>query len=129
MLASRNNRAYGRRMTSPKQILIVEDEPLIAMMLEDFLEVLDRQVAGTADSVGTAMAIIEQGGVEGAILDLNLRGGEKSLPVAEALAERNIPFVFATGGGDDAVAAPFRDRPRLTKPFTMDAVERALAAL
>ena len=65
---------------------IVEDEPLIAMMLEDFLEVLDRRVAGTADSVATALAQVEKGGVEAAILDLNLRGGEKSTPIAEALA-------------------------------------------
>ena len=116
-------------MTSMPQILIVEDEPLIAMMLEDFLELLDKGVAGSVDTVADALTRIEQGGVDGAILDVNLRGGEKSTPVAEALAAKNIPFVFATGGGDDGVDARFRDRPRLQKPFTMDGVAQALAGL
>lgn len=116
-------------MTAPTRILLVEDEPLIAMMLEDFLDILGKQVAGSADSVAAALAVIAEGDVEGAILDLNLRGGEKSIPVAEALEERGIPFVFATGGGDDSIDPRFRDRPCLQKPFTMDGVERALGAL
>ena len=114
-------------MTGPQQILIVEDEPLIAMMLEDFLEVLDKRAAGTADSVATALEQLD--GIDAAILDVNLRGGEKSTPVAEALAERGIPFVFATGGGEEGVDERFRDRPRLTKPFTMDGVAKALESL
>ncbi len=113
-------------MTATPQILIVEDEPLIAMMLEDFLEVLDKGVAGTVDSVADALSRISQGGIDGAILDVNLRGGEKSTAIAEALADGGIPFVFATGGGDDGIDARFRDRPRLQKPFTMDGVAKAL---
>jgi DNA-binding response OmpR family regulator len=116
-------------MTEAKQILIVEDEPLIAMMLEDFLDILDQQVAGSADSVATALERVGQGGIDAAILDVNLRGGEKSTPVAEALAAAGVPFVFATGGSDDSVDARFRDRPVLQKPFTMDGVAKALAAL
>src|SRR5438046_1519033 len=114
-------------MTAPKHILIVEDEPLIAMMLEDFLEVLDQSVAGSVDSVSTALGRIDGGGIDAAILDVNLRGGEKSTPVAEALAAAGIPFVFATGGSDDSVDQRFRDRPVLQKPFTMDGVAKALA--
>ena len=114
-------------MTSSKRILIVEDEPLIAMMLEDFLELLDHQVAGTADCVAAALPLID--GADAAILDVNLRGGEKSGPIAEALALRGLPFVFATGGTEDGVAEKFRDRPRLMKPFTMDGVQKALDAL
>jgi len=116
-------------MTEPQHILIVEDEPLIAMMLEDFLEVLDRKVVGTADSVETALAQIEGASIDAAILDVNLRLGEKSTAVAEALAARDIPFVFATGGTEDGVDERFRDRPRLMKPFTMDGVEKALSSL
>ena len=117
-------------MTARTRILVVEDEPLIAMMLEDFLDVLDREVAGTADSVATALAQIDDGtAIDAAILDVNLRGGEKSTPVAEALAARDIPFVFATGGTEEGVDERFRDRPRLTKPFTMDGVARALDQL
>ena len=116
-------------MNSPINVLIVEDEPLIAMMLEDFLDVLDRRAVGPADSVAAALALVDRGGVDVAILDVNLRGGEKSTPVAAALAARAIPFVFATGGGDDGIDPDFRDRPRLHKPFTMDGVAKALDAL
>jgi len=116
-------------MTEAKQILIVEDEPLIAMMLEDFLDILDRGVAGSVDSVAGALERIDQGGIDAAILDVNLRGGEKSTPVAAALAAAGVPFVFATGGSDDSVDEQFRDRPMLQKPFTMDGVAKALSAL
>ena len=111
------------------RILIVEDEPLIAMMLEDFIDMAGKSVAGTADSVAGAIEAIEAGEIDAAILDLNLRGGEKSTPVAAALAERDIPFVFATGGSGDSVDPAYRDRPCLQKPFTMESVERVLATL
>lgn len=111
------------------RVLLVEDEPLIAMMLEDFLDALDKELAGTADSVAAALPLIESGGIDAAILDVNLRGGEKSFAIADALAQKDIPFVFATGGSGDEIADPHRDRPRLAKPFTMDGVERALAQL
>jgi CheY-like chemotaxis protein len=116
-------------MSGPQRILIVEDEPLIAMMLEDFLEMLEREVAGSADNVATSLELLEQGGVDAAILDVNLRGGEQSWPIADALAERDIPFILATGGSGDAIAEAHRSRPILTKPYTMDAVEKALDGL
>jgi len=116
-------------MGAPHTILIVEDEPLIAMMIEDFLEVLGKSVAGSVDSVDAALALIADGGIDAAILDVNLRGGEKSFPIADALAAKDIPFVFATGGSHHTVAEEYRDRPTLPKPFTMDGVARAIEAL
>ena len=116
-------------MTAPNRILIIEDEPLIAMMLEDFLEMLGKQMAGTADNVADALVLVEAGGIDAAILDVNLRGGEKSWPIADALAAKGVPFVLATGGSHDSIAEPFRDRPTLPKPFTMDAVAKALDSL
>jgi len=116
-------------MDTPRRILVVEDEPLISMMLEDFLDMLGHQVAGTADCVDDALAAMQAGGVDAAILDVNLRGGEKSWPIADALAGEGIPFVLATGGGNDMIADPHRDRPTLAKPFTIDGVKQALAAL
>jgi CheY-like chemotaxis protein len=116
-------------MSSTRRILIVEDEPLISMMLEDFIDALDREVAGAADTVAGAIALIEQGGIDAAILDVNLRGGEQSWPVAERLAKEGIPFILATGGAGDMIAEQFRSRPILSKPFTMDGVERALDGL
>lgn len=110
-------------------ILIVEDEPLIAMMLEDFLEVLGKSAIGPADSCAEALALIEAGGVDAAILDVNLRGGETSRPVADALAAAGIPFMFASGGSGDSLDQAHRGRPVLAKPFTMEAVARALESL
>jgi DNA-binding response OmpR family regulator len=104
-------------------ILVVEDEALIAMMVEDFVDLLGHSVCGTCDSVAGAVARIEEGGIDVAILDVNLRDGP-SWPVADALAEKNIPFVFASGGHVDApghVGAPL-----LSKPFTLDGVRVAL---
>lgn len=116
-------------MTGPQRILIVEDEPLIAMMLEDFLDALDRQVAGTADNVAAALELIGQGGCDAAILDVNLRAGEQSWPIADKLAEAGIPFIIATGGGGDSIAPHHRGCPVLTKPFTLSSVEKALDGL
>ncbi|MES2753356.1 MAG: response regulator [Pseudomonadota bacterium] len=116
-------------MTDARAILIVEDEPLIAMMLEDFLEILGYRVAATADTAAAALAAIATGGVDAAILDVNLRGGENTFGVAAALAAADIPFLFASGGSGDGIAAEYRDRPSVAKPFTMEAVEQALAVL
>lgn len=116
-------------MSTVRRILVVEDEPLIAMMLEDFLGMIGHQVAGIADCVDDALAAIGAGGLDTAILDVNLRGGETSWPIADALGDKQIPFVLATGGSGDSIAERYRDRPTLTKPFTMDGVKRALAAL
>jgi len=109
------------------RILIVEDEPLIAMMLEDFLDALGKQCVGTCDTVQAALATIADEKPDATILDINLSGGEKSWPVADALAAAGIPFILSSGG--DEVADGHADRPRLDKPYTMDGVEKALAAL
>ncbi|MFZ5747795.1 MAG: response regulator [Pseudomonadota bacterium] len=116
-------------MPHVQRILIVEDEPLIAMMLEDFLDVLDRHCAGTVDSVAAAIARIDEGGVDGAILDVNLRGGEQSWPIADRLAQDGIPFILATGGSGEVIVPAHRARPALSKPFTIDGIEAALASL
>ena len=109
------------------RILIIEDEPLIAMMLEDFIDALGKQCVGTCDTVQSALATIADEHPDAAILDINLSGGEKSWPVADALAERGIPFVLSSGG--DEVKEGHQDRPRLSKPYTMDGVEKALNSL
>lgn len=112
----------------PPTILIVEDEPLIAMMLEDFLDVLGYQVTATVDAVEPALDLVGQGGFDAVILDVNLRDGQTSWPIADALAESGTPFVLATGGNDNC---PPRhdDAPVLAKPFTMDGVKSALEGL
>ena len=78
-------------MSEGRSILIVEDEPLIAMMLEDFLDSLGHKVRGTCDNVQSALDEVEKGGFDLAILDVNLKG-ENVWPVASRLRERNVPL-------------------------------------
>ncbi len=114
-------------MPEPQRILIVEDEPLIAMMLEDFLEALGKMHVATCDSVQSALATIADEHPDAAIIDVNLSGGEKSWPVADDLAARGIPFILSSGG--EETIDGHGGRPRLTKPYTMEGVQAALAAL
>jgi CheY-like chemotaxis protein len=113
-------------VTGSRSVLIVEDEPLIAMMLEDFLESLGHSIAGTCESVAEAMAKVEQGGFDVAIIDVHLKG-EKVWPVADRLAARGLPYVLATGGHIDPPPPAHAAAPILAKPFTIEAVEPALA--
>jgi len=110
-----------------RSILIVEDEPLIAMMLEDFLDSLGHRIAGTVDSVAEAMAKIDEGGFDIAILDVHLKG-EHAWPIADRLLQEGLPFVFATGGHIDPPPPAHAAAPVLAKPYTIDAIEPALAA-
>ena len=112
-------------MSGSRSILIVEDEPLIAMMLEDFLDSLGHRVAGTCDSVADALRRVEQGGFDLAIVDVNL-GGERVWPVADRLVERGVPFVLATGGHVEPPPPEHSKAPVLSKPFTLEAIEPAL---
>ncbi len=114
-------------MSSARNILVVEDEPLIAMMLEDFLESLGHSVSATCESVADALAEADKGGFDLAILDVNLKG-ENVWPVAERLRERGIPFVIATGGHVDPPPSQFASVPVIEKPYTVDRVTPALEA-
>ena len=113
-------------MTASRCILIVEDEPLISMMLEDFLEALGHRVAGSCDTVEAALQRVEEGGFDVAIIDVNL-SGKLIWPVADQLAARGIPYVLATGGHIDPPPAAHAGAPILSKPFTIDAIEPILA--
>lgn len=108
------------------RVLVVEDEALVAMLLEDMLSDLGAQVVATAGSVKEAVDLARAGGLDVAILDVNL-GSDSSAPVAEALAAAGTPFVFATGYGESGVPEAFRGRPALQKPYGMNDVARLLA--
>ena len=114
-------------MTEGRSILIVEDEPLIAMMLEDFLDSLGHTVRGTCDSVQGALDEVERGGFDLAILDVNLKG-ENVWPVAERLRSQGVPFVIASGGHVDPPPAEFASVPLIEKPYTVDRVTPAIEA-
>lgn len=118
----------SERSTAPIRILVVEDEFLIRTLLEDMLTDLGHEVAGSAATVDEARHLAVAGGFDLAILDVNLEGQE-IFPVAEILAERNLPFIFVTGYGAGALPDHFRGRPTLQKPFQSEKLEAALIDL
>ncbi|WP_300974163.1 response regulator [Sphingomonas sp. LHG3406-1] len=108
-------------MSNGRDILVVEDEPLIAMMLEDFLETLGHRIFASCDTVEQALEQAQAGGFDLAILDVNLKG-ELVWPVAEALRQRNVPFIIASGGHVEPPPAAFANAPLLEKPYTIDRI-------
>jgi CheY-like chemotaxis protein len=108
-----------------RRILVVEDETMIAMMIEDFLTDLGWDVVGLAGTLDRAIAMAREADIDAALLDVNLNG-QDTFAVADALNERRIPFVFATGYGLDGVADRFRGVPTLTKPFQRRELDHAL---
>jgi CheY-like chemotaxis protein len=115
-------------MTEPLSVLVIEDEPLIAMMIEDFIDMLGHKLAGNCDSVAEALVRVEQGGFDVAILDINLRDGA-CWPVADALKAKGIGFIIASGGHVDPPPPSHANALQLAKPFTLDGVQRALEAV
>ena len=103
---------------------------MIAMLVEDMLTDLGCVVVGIAGTVAKGLAMVGSSdmALDGAVLDVNL-GGEKVFPVAEALAARGVPFIFATGYGVAGVAAQYADTPVLAKPFQSQMLEQALMRL
>jgi CheY-like chemotaxis protein len=108
------------------RILVVEDEPLVAMVLENIIEDMGASLVGPAASVAKALQLVEAGGFNGALLDVNLRG-ERVDAVADALAAKGIPFVFTTGHGIEGIPPAHRHRPMLSKPFRDSDITDALS--
>ena len=107
------------------RILVVEDEPFIALTLEDMLEELGFAHAGTVSHVVDALTMIENEAPDCALLDVNL-GAEKIDPVADLLASRGCPFIFTTGYGRSGIPTSHAGRPVLQKPFRMDDLAKVL---
>jgi CheY-like chemotaxis protein len=105
-------------------VMIVEDEMLLAMELETFLEELGCAVIGPAPSVARALALLDQQRPDAAILDVNLNG-QTAMPVAAALSAKDVPFVLATGYTDD-LQPELQGAPRLAKPVNHTDLLRAL---
>jgi len=106
-------------------ILVVEDEALVALMIEDMLGELGCRVVGSAYNLRDALTMVGAGGLDGAILDLNL-GGESAYPVADALSADGVPFVFLTGYGAGGIDPRFAGAPTIAKPFHPQALEKAV---
>jgi CheY-like chemotaxis protein len=113
------------RSTDTKRILVVEDELMIRMLLEDMLGELGYTIAAEAGRIDEALDAARTGEFDVAILDVNLNG-HSICPVADVLAARGTPFVFATGYGERGLPEGYRDRPALKKPFQLEGLERML---
>ncbi|MFA9199603.1 MAG: response regulator [Cypionkella sp.] len=110
------------------RILIVEDEALIAFMLEDAVTEAGHVVAATIGNITDAMAFAVSGEFDAALLDMNLNG-QKAHALPVTLTARGKPFAFVTGYGDAGVLEQFADAPLVRKPFQASEVVEALAQL
>ncbi|MDO9607311.1 MAG: response regulator [Brevundimonas sp.] len=116
-------------MTQPlngRRVLVVEDESLVAMLLETILEDMECILVGPASNIddGEAMAR-DTVDLDAALLDVNV-AGRQVFPVAEALKARGVPFVFSTGYGEGGLPEEWRGATTIQKPFTEAAVRDAL---
>jgi CheY-like chemotaxis protein len=109
----------------PSDVLIVEDDPIIALDFEDTILGFGVKAVRCAGSVAHALLMIDERLPDFALLDVAL-SREKSFKVAERLEVLKIPFAFVTGYGGDRVEAAFADRPRLPKPCSSEALRSVL---
>ncbi len=112
--------AYGRR------VLVVEDEALVAMMIQEFLTEYGHSVVGPVGRAAEALMAAKETEYDAAILDINLGDG-MAYPVADILSARGVPFVFVTGYEADTVDDRFRHVPVLQKPIERQALQRLFA--
>jgi CheY-like chemotaxis protein len=113
----------------PGDVLIVEDDPIIALDFEDTILGFGVKSVRTAANVARALDMISERAPDFALLDVGLVR-EKSFAVAERLDQLKIPFVFVTGyGADVRLPAAFADTPRLPKPYSSDALRALLKRL
>ena len=104
---------------------VVEDETMVAILLEDMLVELGCEVLWTANRVSKALDLVAGSRPDAAVLDVNI-AGDVVYPVAQALAARGIPFVFTTGYGARGLAESWRDRPIVQKPFQVEHLSHGL---
>ena len=110
-----------------RQLLVVEDEYMIADDLSRALQERGASVIGPAGSVEDALELLQtEPRIDGAVLDINLRG-ECAYPIADALRARGVPFVFATGYDAWAIPEIYAGVPRLEKPVNIRALGRLLS--
>jgi CheY-like chemotaxis protein len=124
--------SYSCTALQGRRVLVVEDEALVAMMMEDGLLDAGAEIVGPACSVSEALAIIERtvfdGGLSVAVLDINLEGAAV-FPVADCLAAHGVPFVFCTGYGEGCDRGTHVAAPVLAKPFGPDALVATVKSL
>jgi CheY-like chemotaxis protein len=108
--------------------LILDDEPLIAMLLQDWLEELGYAVLGPTGTIAQAIDVIESDRPDAAILDVSLHQTD-CYSVADVLKSRNIPFAFGTGHDAQTIASRHANAPILSKPYDQSALQRMMGKL
>jgi DNA-binding response OmpR family regulator len=110
-----------------KRVLVIEDEAIIAAMVEDMLLEMGATVLGPAVTMEHGLALANTEALDAAVLDVNIRD-EPVDPIAEVLRARTIPIIFATGYGEVACRL-LTDEPVVAKPYTKEALGAALASV
>lgn len=111
-----------------RRVLVVEDETMIALLVEDMLDELGCRVVGPAHALDVALALARSElDLDAALLDVNL-AGQPVFPVADALREKGVPAIFSTGYGEASLRPSDRGAPVLQKPFRSHDLARALTA-
>jgi PAS domain S-box-containing protein len=122
-------RPAGRAGIAPSRVLLVEDEPLVALQVKNDLEMAGLHVTGLAASVDEALSSIDSTDFDVAFLDIRL-GDSLSIEVAGKLLDRGIPFIFGSGFDDGSILPPrLRKIPRLVKPYEAEQVSQLLSDL
>ena len=103
-------------MMTGKRVLVIEDEAMVAMMIEDFLEDLGCRIVASAATADEALALAKTCDIDFALLDVNLGDGKTSVEAANTLRDRAVPYAWLTGYGLPGVPAGHTDAPLLHKP-------------
>jgi len=114
--------------TAPLRVIVVEDESLLAMMIETVLVSQGMKVVANVGSVGRALDAVRQHDFDVALLDVNV-GGTDVYPVAEAILAQGQPLIFVTGYGGEGIRPDLQHLPVITKPFVVDHLLRTVRAV
>ena len=115
----------GAAILEGKRVLIVEDEFFVAIQIEDALQSFGCETSGPYTTLEVALQASWQEPFDLAVLDISLNG-RTVFPLADALLERGMPFVFLTGYAPSDLPEYYRSLPRLEKPFDPAAIRRML---
>ena len=128
LVAGDQTRRWLEPVMTRFRVLVVEDEPLIACVIESMLDSLGCDIVGPVARLSEALNVAATEPFDCAILDVNVRGGLIT-PVAEMLLDRGVPVLISTGYGEYALPARLASQPRLAKPYTSEQLECGLRSL
>lgn len=108
-----------------RRVLIVEDDMLVSMLMEEYVSELGCVVVASVRKVSQALEVVSKAEFDIAVLDYSL-GNENTSSVADALEQKKIPFIFASGYGENGIDSRWADHTVLQKPFTAIDLQQAL---